>query len=709
MNNLSNRCVTIIRILLEEKDYIVAESISEKCGVSLRTVKYDLDKVKGWLKDNNFELHTVRKKGFRLPEQEKEKIRELLNEDNSDYFLNSEERIDHLLSFFLDKYENESIEDIGLKTGVSRTTMLRDMDKVTDWFTEHNVKLQRKQHKGIGLPTSEKQRRSLIVAYIVEKLDIEKMIEGYAFGKDYGLDYHSQSKLAKRLQKQVDTKFYSNLLRLFLEENNYEITDKNFIYLLCFLLVQRYRVENGHFIQTASQGQDDIKKNNEVLYVFLETQLRSIPKEYKRNEIEYIGHIFAAYIDPSQKKNESPGDTTEQIYEYIVRRVYDLTHCDISKDQDLNKGMKIHIASMVNRMIMKMPYQNVMLEDIKKQYADTYNMTSEIFTEIENKFGIERNENEIGFVSLYINQALERIYKNTERFRYTNVLVICSEGQAAVSFLVKSLQKNFNEIRIIDRISAFKAGQYDYSKVNLILTTVDLPFKTLKPTIKVKPILGKRDIARIESFLNKNRFMTSDVSSRELMVNDLYRVIGQYYNIDENEQLKEEIRIVVGYDSAPLPTLEEVLRKEYFIANIEAYDWEDAVVQAAEPLIQANAIDNEYLEEIFALKNNYGQYAVMAKNICLVHASPNNKNKLSMSLATLKQPIVVQANDDEEPQIIKVMMVFAIKDSVRYAKAIDELFTMFNEYPDLADRLCKGKTAKELVDIIKNCFDDIVW
>ncbi len=711
MNNLSNRCVTIIRTLLEEKDFIYVERISEKCGVSLRTVRYDLEKIKGWLKDNDSELIAIPKKGIRIPDNEKERIRELLNEDNSDYFFNAEERFDHLLSFFLDSYQNESIEDIGLKTGVSKSTMLRDMEKVTDWFAEHNVQLQRKQHKGIGLDLNERQRRRLIAAYVVEKLDIEKMIEGYAFGISFGLDYQSQSELVKRIQKTIDIRQYNKRLRHFLEENDYEITDKNFVYLFCFLVVQEYRIGNGHFILNHSvKRASDNKSAAEIIRTkFLEKRLGNVPEEYRQNEADYITDIFLAYIGSSQNDSNDDADLTQQIYEYIVRRVYELTRCDISKDQDLNKGMKLHIASMVSRMRMKMPYQNVMLEDIKRQYTDTYNMTSEIFLEIEKKYGIERNENEIGFVALYVNQALERIYKNTERFRYTNVLLICSEGQAAVSFLVKSLQKNFNEIRIVDRISAFKADHYNYAKVNLILTTVDLPFTVLKPVIKVKPILSKRDIARIESFLNKNRSSSTDVSGKELLVNDLYRAIGRYYDIENNEDLKEEIRILVGYDSTPLPTLEEVLKKEYFVANIDAYDWEDAVIQAAEPLLEAKAIGKEYLEEIFALKNEQGQYAVMAKGICLVHAAPDNRNKLSMSLATLKNPIVIQVNENEEPQVIKVMMVFAIKDSIRYAKAIDELFTMFTEYPDLADRLSQGKNAKELVDIIKNCFDNIEW
>ena len=419
--------------------------------------------------------------------------------------------------------------------------------------------------------------------------------------------------------------------------------------------------------------------------------------------------IFS-YVVYIAKKISEGKELTEKIYHHIVSRVYELTHCDISKDQDLNRGMKLHISSMINRLKLKMPYQNVMLEDIKKQYTNAYNMTLEIFSEIENKYGIERNENEIGFVALYVNQALERIYKNTERFRYTRVLLVCPEGQAAVSFLVKSLQNHFNEIRIVDRISAFKADSYDYSKIDLILTTVDLPFTVLKPLIKVRPVLGKRDIARIESFLNKNIKSSEEVlSSWDMVVNDLFRVISKYYDIDSNEALKEDIRIVLGYDNTPLPSLEEVLRKEYFTANIEAYDWEDAVVQAAEPLLRVNAIDNEYLAEIFALKDEMGQYALMADGICLVHAAPNNRNKLSMSLATLKDPVMIQVNEDEEPQAVKVMMVFAIKDSLRYAKALDELFTLFTEYPDLADRLREGKTAREIVDIIKNLYDRIEW
>ena len=74
MNSLSNRCITIIRSLLDQSDYIFAEEISEKCGVSIRTVRYDLEKIKGWMKDNQLQLIAVPKKGIKIAEDDKERI-----------------------------------------------------------------------------------------------------------------------------------------------------------------------------------------------------------------------------------------------------------------------------------------------------------------------------------------------------------------------------------------------------------------------------------------------------------------------------------------------------------------------------------------------------------------------------------------------------------------------------------------------------------
>ncbi|MGI6607637.1 MAG: BglG family transcription antiterminator [Erysipelotrichaceae bacterium] len=710
MNNLSNRCIAIIRILLEEEDFIYANNLSKRCHTSIRTTRYDLEQIRDWMESNNLQLLSIPNKGIKIEESSKAAVKKALKNRGSDYFFSAEERVNYLISYLLSFYKGETIEQLAEKMDVSKNTVLRDLTKVENWFKKHGSKLLRKQRKGILLEATESQRRKLIVEYIIERQGLEKIISCHAFNKsEINNNIDNDSDLFYSINKTVNLEKIIENLDYILKENMINISDASFVYLVYFAAVQEYQIKQNKIVEDNGLFAVDDKLKKRVMYWF-DNKFKNTGLEKFELELEkkYFLSIYLGYVQ-NNFQIEKENHLTEEIYELIVNRVFQLTHCDISYDQDLKKGMILHIDLMLNRIKYNIPYKNVVLDDIKRMYPDSFNMCMEIFDEIEKIYNIEKNESEIGFISLYVNQALERIYKNKNNFRHTNALLICSQGLATVSFLVKSIQENFNNIQIIDKISAFKASTYDYSNVDLILSTINLPFTVLKPVLKVSPMLTKRDIAKIENFLDKNEFSQEKKDEKEMLVDTILETISKHYDIEDNERIKKDIHNIFFQDTSDLPSLYEVMGKEFFVANIEADDWEDAVIKAAEPLIKNKMIDSEYLNEIIEIKNELGQYAVIANGICMPHASPNERNKLSMSLATLKDPIMVEVNRNEAPIKIKVMMVLAINDNVRYAKALDEAFTLFKEYPNLADMLSKAKTSKELIDIIKTCYDKVEW
>ncbi len=708
MIELSNRCLAIVEMLLKQDGYIRSLDIAENFNVSVRTVKYDIDKIRWWMKDNDLQLLTSPKKGYSISKDDKEAIEELLNSNGNGYFYSSPERLNNLIYFLLAEYNGEKIDEIAAIFDVSKNTILRDLDKAQEWFISHGVSINRKQKKGIELRFSENEVRRLLVDNIIENENVDDIIKCYALNKTLKMSNNAYLKLERKIYESDNVNFVISFLEDFVEKNNYHVSDVNMIYLIYFLCIQLLRIKDGHYIASNyvlfSKDYEEIFEKlcaNDKLVTYL-----SLPTIRATFELKYMAKILYAYIDKADISLDN-SDLTQDVYNYLVQRIYEITHCDISKDIEVAKAMKLHISSMINRLNMKLPYQNLMLNDIKTKYADSYKLADEIFDELEDKYQINKYDDEIGFIALYISQALNRIFKDAGNYHYVNTLLICSQGQARVTYLVKSLQERFNRIKIVNKISVFKLKDFDFSNIDLILTTIDIPFTVLKPVIKVNPILSKRNIEKIEMFLSENMGSSYSGGNKELLLNEIINTIGQYYDVETNFKLKEDLRILIGSDNKPLPNLPQVLKEEYISALIDAYDWEDAVVQASEPLLKAGAIDGRYLEEIFMLKNRDGQYAMVTSGICLPHASPSSNNRLSLSLATLKEPIEIPIDDTKTK--IKVIMVLAINDNIRYSKAVDELFTLFATYEDFADRLVQGKTRKEIVEILKACYDRVDW
>lgn len=65
MSNLNQRCEKILSILMHESGYVSLKRLSEKTGVSKRSIYYDICKINEWLEEHEIrELEPERGKGI---------------------------------------------------------------------------------------------------------------------------------------------------------------------------------------------------------------------------------------------------------------------------------------------------------------------------------------------------------------------------------------------------------------------------------------------------------------------------------------------------------------------------------------------------------------------------------------------------------------------------------------------------------------------
>lgn len=98
--------------------------------------------------------------------------------------------------------------------------------------------------------------------------------------------------------------------------------------------------------------------------------------------------------------------------------------------------------------------------------------------------------------------------------------------------------------------------------------------------------------------------------------------------------------------------LETITTKDVQI-GLRANDWEDAVRQAAAPLLASGAIRQSYIEGMIESVHQNGPYFVLAKGLALAHARPEcGAVRLALNFTTFDPPISFGAGDNDPVRLI---------------------------------------------------------
>ena len=123
--------------------------------------------------------------------------------------------------------------------------------------------------------------------------------------------------------------------------------------------------------------------------------------------------------------------------------------------------------------------------------------------------------------------------------------------------------------------------------------------------------------------------------------------------------------------------LEKIIKPEYIRLNVQANDWEDAIKKSAKPLLDAQLITSEYVNEIIHSVQNYGPYFVVAPRVALAHApSKYGIHELSMGLTVLN-PAVRFHNKDNDP--VSFIFTLGAPDSSSHLQALQELVALLSK------------------------------
>jgi mannitol/fructose-specific phosphotransferase system IIA component (Ntr-type) len=256
-------------------------------------------------------------------------------------------------------------------------------------------------------------------------------------------------------------------------------------------------------------------------------------------------------------------------------------------------------------------------------------------------------------------------------------------------------------MEVVALLSARDCQSFDYAGVDLVLSTVDIPSALPRPVLRVSPMLTRSDVRLIDAFLNP----VSAVCT-ELSVGEILELVEKTCDIRDRAALEQGLAALLE-PKAPctLPepegfmTLVQLMERGEIQTGVSAKSWEDAVWMAARPLLDDGRMTERYIQQVFKMAKRYEQHGVILAPLCAPHAEPDASNKASISVVTTSDDVVVSMGGDEVR--LNVIMLLCLQTPVAHAVALDELFSLADEYPHFISDLHDVRTPAEALGVTK--------
>lgn len=128
------------------------------------------------------------------------------------------------------------------------------------------------------------------------------------------------------------------------------------------------------------------------------------------------------------------------------------------------------------------------------------------------------------------------------------------------------------------------------------------------------------------------------------------------------------------------------------IDNVE--NWQQSIILASKPLLDNKSITKEYVQSMIDSINKLGFYVVLAENIAMPHARPEN-GSLKTDISFLKVNNSVMYGDNE----IRLIFVLSSVDANSHIEILAKLMELFED-EKLINDLLNSNTKEQLLQIL---------
>ncbi|KMY42731.1 BglG family transcription antiterminator [Peribacillus loiseleuriae] len=649
---LDSRQKELLRTLLIADKPITYKELSEMFKLSTRTIQREMKALKTILEAYDLKVGKRIGDGFELKGSEEGKrwLREHIEQAKTFSAYSPEERQDGMTYDLLLSKEPIKQFVFSKKYGITEGTVSSDLDKVSIWLEKGGITLIRTPGIGVYINGQEKQRRTMLSRLLHKDIMFEEWLELFHKKTELGGEVLDQlgMMIRNRLLKFVQIHNILDVERVIhqvlKEQTDIELTDRNYVNLIVHLMLAVERIKSGQIIQTSNVSivsQDSefdqlIYSLAEKIVDRLETVLAiSIPKI----EVNYIAlHLSGARLSNRKERDnyEKEEFTWIELTQSFIRAVE--YHLDESFEGDelLFDGLVSHFAPAFTRLKYGLQIHNPMLEKIKARYPETFSACKKACELLANRTGGPIPNDEIGYLAMHIGAALIR-KKDTLKSEY-KAIVVCSSGLGTSTYLASRLRTEMPNLKVeaVVSMNELEGGLQEKAEVDILISTINLPFVKHNNVVIVSPFLKQEDISRIQNALfkvNKSKPIQKNVQNtngKSSSVMSLAKCGEGMIQILRNLKVYNDVYV------RPPVTISSILSG---IKDIEEVS------------------DFEKLSKDLEEREQQGGFVI--DDLAMIHAKSEGINNLLVVVFRMKEPILWPFADDEEQQSVHTVLLLA--------------------------------------------------
>ncbi|MFC7440474.1 BglG family transcription antiterminator [Laceyella putida] len=640
--NISSRQRHILEILLREPDGMTIGKIAEEVQVSSRTVHRELKELEKLIK--TYELKLKKKAGTGIFIQgKKEKLNDLKQAlfEITPIEYTPAERKTVILCTLLEATEPVKIISLAYDLKVTPATISHDLDQLSDWVKQFNLELIRRRGYGIEITGTEASKRKAISALIFENLNESQFIE-LLKENIQNKSLHTMDTASERLLNLIPKEkliAIENALRNVSELLPYPLADSAYIGLVIHLSLVIERIAKGEKIKIDPIYLKELEDTPEFQAAKqIVAQMESyFGLPFPMDEIGYVTmHLRGAKLRLSQTGLlEEPNAELTAIAKNLIHICEEKMGVNLSEDRSLLQDLIAHLEPAIHRMKRNMKIRNPLLNKIKEDYPDLFQVVQQA-TKMVFPY-LQVPDEEIGYLVMHFGSSLERTIRAKKRFR---VLIVCSSGIGSSKMLASRLKSAIPEIQVQRNASVFELNNIDGNEYDFIVSTIPIPSKNPEDYILVSPMLTKKEIEKIHSFLRGYK-PSSIVKTRQA---------PQANSLCQLESLHTSLGHAID------------LMKNFHLLKIENQNMglKEILFQACETLESQGILkQSESVVDQLLEREKQGGLGIPDIKLGLFHCRSDRVTKLSLTMYALSDPFLLKSMDEGTVEIDKILLMLS--------------------------------------------------
>ena len=686
MNKRSREILSQLITKTEYSQTISIQDLAEMFKVSSRTIRYDIEQINDYLKENHLQPLNLGKQGVINTQADITKARESLSEEGFYSFkLSREERVCFSAVMMICSDDYITLSEIADQLFVSRSTIIQDLEHIKSFFRERHLYVLSHSNKGLLLEGREIDKRNLLIDMIQSENSIFKAEPIFQ---------HLTQCLSKNLK--IDLEDISMIEKIISEaEHIYGrfLTDQSFVQLRNYFQLSLYRLRKAHYVEYG----DDKNSKWDMAKGMIDQIQQFIVKEIPDTEIYYVASVLnrMKYIKKTTSNKEIV--KMQVITRNFIEKISKDIHRNLQGDYIFYENLINHLESTFSTLGDRFAINSV-VDEILQRYPEVKQATERNVYVFEEYVGRKLSEEEIAYIVVHICAAIERNKNETVRY---SVVLVCNGGIGTSQLLLARLEKFFH-LDVIDIIPAHDIENMNMDDVDAVISTISLEGKGIE-YIQVDPLLTDEDCIRVGEKLSKIHPKVSEKETISEENQDSLKSLETIKDIleeDEEEIAIGKIKSVIEsfFQKKEETTLSDLLPAQAIQIGVECSDWKGAIEASAKYLLKNGAINENYIKAMIKNVMENGPYIVVAPGFALPHEALNaGASKVGMSLIRLKTP--VPFGKKEMDPIEWVCCLSAINKET-HLKAMFQLVNLFYNQ-SFRKQIKECKTGEEIYKIIE--------